>query len=320
MNYIVFDLEWNQSPGGKADSVEHLPFEIIEIGAVKLDSCLQELGQFHRLIQPQVYREMHFKSSEVTHMDIDRLLKEGVSFPEAMKAFMEWCGEEEFMFCTWGSMDLTELQRNMAYYGLEISFPVPLLYYDIQKLYCLQHGDGKNRISLDLAVQLQHMEADRPFHRALDDAHYTKCIFAALDMEAYGAYFSVDYYRLPSKRGEEFMFQFPEYSKFVSREFETREDIMKDKAVTDVVCVKCKRMLRKKIRWFPYGQRFYLCIAVCPEHGYIRGKIRVKRSEDENYYAVKTIRTAWEGDVQQLLQKREDVRRRRSTRNRRKHA
>ena len=116
------------------------------------------------------------------------------------------------------------------------------------------------------------------------------------------------------------MFQFPEYSKFVSREFETREDIMKDKAVTDVVCVKCKRMLRKKIRWFPYGQRFYLCIAVCPEHGYMRGKIRVKRSEDENYYAVKTIRTAWEGDVQQLLQKREDVRRRRSTRNRQKHA
>ena len=35
MNYIVFDLEWNQSPNGKEDSVEHLPFEIIEIGAVK---------------------------------------------------------------------------------------------------------------------------------------------------------------------------------------------------------------------------------------------------------------------------------------------
>ena len=37
MNYIVFDLEWNQSPGGKRWSNSQLPFEIIEIGAVKLN-------------------------------------------------------------------------------------------------------------------------------------------------------------------------------------------------------------------------------------------------------------------------------------------
>ena len=29
MNYIVFDLEWNQSAEGKECSVEHMPFEII---------------------------------------------------------------------------------------------------------------------------------------------------------------------------------------------------------------------------------------------------------------------------------------------------
>ena len=33
-NYIVFDLEWNQSIEGKEHSIEHFPFEIIEIGAV----------------------------------------------------------------------------------------------------------------------------------------------------------------------------------------------------------------------------------------------------------------------------------------------
>ena len=36
MNYIVFVLEWNQSAEGKECSVEHMPFEIIEIGAVKI--------------------------------------------------------------------------------------------------------------------------------------------------------------------------------------------------------------------------------------------------------------------------------------------
>ena len=38
MDYIVFDLEWNQCPDGKEREVPALPFEIIEIGAVKLNS------------------------------------------------------------------------------------------------------------------------------------------------------------------------------------------------------------------------------------------------------------------------------------------
>ena len=37
MNYIVLDLEWNQCPTGKSGEIRRLPFEIIEIGAVKLD-------------------------------------------------------------------------------------------------------------------------------------------------------------------------------------------------------------------------------------------------------------------------------------------
>lgn len=37
MNYIVFDLEWNQCPAGKNGSDPDLPFEIIEIGGIKLN-------------------------------------------------------------------------------------------------------------------------------------------------------------------------------------------------------------------------------------------------------------------------------------------
>ena len=42
MNYIVMDLEWNQSPDGKIGSYDDVPFEIIQIGAVKLDDKLQK--------------------------------------------------------------------------------------------------------------------------------------------------------------------------------------------------------------------------------------------------------------------------------------
>ena len=71
MNYIVLDLEWNQSPDGKEGQTRHLPFEIIEIGAVKLDQNRKRAGKFHRLVKPQVYDELHFKIQEVTGLDID---------------------------------------------------------------------------------------------------------------------------------------------------------------------------------------------------------------------------------------------------------
>ena len=32
MNYIVFDLEWNQSPGGRYRENPKLPFEILQAG------------------------------------------------------------------------------------------------------------------------------------------------------------------------------------------------------------------------------------------------------------------------------------------------
>ena len=59
MKYIVFDLEWNQSPSGKEGAVESLPFEIIEIGAVKLDVNFRQIDDFHQLISPGVYSQLH---------------------------------------------------------------------------------------------------------------------------------------------------------------------------------------------------------------------------------------------------------------------
>ena len=57
MQYIVFDLEWNQSPTGRVIANENgcrIPFEIIEIGAVKLDENKNVNSSFDRLIRPQI--------------------------------------------------------------------------------------------------------------------------------------------------------------------------------------------------------------------------------------------------------------------------
>jgi len=54
MNYIVMDLEWNQSAKGKQFSEDHFPFEIIQIGAAKVNEKLDIVGSVplsHRCIQ-----------------------------------------------------------------------------------------------------------------------------------------------------------------------------------------------------------------------------------------------------------------------------
>ena len=45
-----------------------MPFEIIEIGAVKLDPSFHELGTFHETIRPVLYKKLHYMTRNVIHM------------------------------------------------------------------------------------------------------------------------------------------------------------------------------------------------------------------------------------------------------------
>ena len=65
MDYVIFDLEWNQCPYGKGKENPKLPFEIIEIGAVKMDGERNVVGTFHRIVKPVVYQHLHHRTREV---------------------------------------------------------------------------------------------------------------------------------------------------------------------------------------------------------------------------------------------------------------
>ena len=151
MNYIVFDLEWNQNPAGKKSRNDKLPFEIIEIGAVKVNSRKEITDSFHRLIKPQVYKWIHDSIHEVIHVDYKDLMK-GVPFEQAVREFLDWCGEDWYFF-TWGNQDVMELQRNMKFYGMLDQLPGPVTYYDVQKLYSISYDDGERRCALEHAIE-----------------------------------------------------------------------------------------------------------------------------------------------------------------------
>ncbi|MCD2493302.1 exonuclease domain-containing protein [Lacrimispora sp. NSJ-141] len=302
MHYIVLDLEWNQSPRGKAGKRTGMPFEIIEIGAVKLDGEMRTVEVFNEVIKPAVYRQLHYKTKEILHMDIQELEK-ARKFQDVIGDFFKWCGDD-YIMCTWGSMDLTELQRNLAFFKVENPMGKPLLYYDVQKLFSLLYEDGKSRRSLKDAVEYLEIEEDIPFHRAFDDTLYTVKIMQRMDLDAVRKYVSVDYFRLPDKKEEEIYIVFDRYAKYVSRVFAAREKAMADKGAVSTKCYRCGRALRKRIRWFPVNGKTYLCLAFCPEHGYMKGKLRLKKAESGGVFVVKTLKLISESDAEAIQMKR----------------
>ncbi len=311
MNYIVLDLEWNQSASGKSGEVAELPFEIIEFGAVKMDGSKNIIDNFNETVCPQVYKKLHFATKNLIKVKEEEL-KKSRTFKEVAEDFIKWCGSD-YTICTWGIADLTELQRNFKYFDVKNPFSTPLYYFDIQKMFSLLYEDGKTRRSLEDAVEFLGLEKDRDFHRAYDDAHYTAKIIQNMNMECVKGNYSVDYYRPPQNKKDEIYIVFGSYSKYVSKVYNSKEDMMEDKDVTATRCYQCGRLLRKRVKWFPSG-RTYLCVAQCTKHGYIKGKIRVKKCDDGKIFAVKTLKITDEDTVKAIKERRNEVRKKRRER------
>lgn len=318
MNYIVMDLEWNQCPYGKKREDPKMPFEIIEIGAVRLDDSFHRQDSFHEIIRPVLYTHLHYCTRNVIHMT-EADFEGKRTFPEVFPAFLSWCGEAP-VFCTWGSGDLVELQRNAAWHAAAGHLPggwpfaYPLFYRDIQKIFSYTFDDHSSRRSLQSAVEFLNLDEDEQFHGAYSDAVYTAQVMRYLPRETVEKYFSIDTYRTPKNRREEIFVSFGTYTKFISKSFEDRDDVMKDRVITLVRCPACGKKAVRQIRWFSENGRNFLSVSSCPDHGLIKGKIRIRQNADGNWYAVKTIRPITEEEMEEVRKKKEAVRLKRRTR------
>lgn len=316
MNYIVLDLEWNQCPYGKEMENKALPFEIIEIGAMKLNSKKECVGEFSRLIRPTVYKEFHHYTRSMLCLTMKELNK-GQGFIQVMKEFLEWCGED-FIFCTWGATDLVELQRNMEFYGLEPLAQGPFKFYDVQKVFSIVfEEDAKARRSLEYAVDYLHILKSAAFHRAREDAMYTMRIMQHMSYSDMERYYSIDTFKRPKDKKSEVYAVFEKYSKYISREFSSKEDAMADREVASTRCYLCGKNARKKIRWFSGNGKMYFCQAYCENHGFLKGKIRMKKAGEGSFYVIKTLKLASEEEAALIKKKQEEVRKRR--REKRRH-
>ncbi len=297
--YIVLDLEWNQ--GTPKTERSDLPFEVIEIGAVKLNQDKEIIGRFESLIRPVVYKKIFYMTARVTSITMEEL-KKADGFPEVLERFLRWCGDD-YIFCTWGSMDLTEIRRNSDFHGLAPIAEGPLHYLDIQKLYSLELDDGKSRRSLEKAVDALEIEKNDSFHRADSDAYYTAEIFRRLKKRELEVYESFDVYSLPQSPEKEIHVTFPTYSKYISRGFPERRDVLRDKEARSLRCFCCDAKTSVFIPWVSVNGKQYFAMGKCPEHGKMRGHLRIRKHSEGVVYGMKTIRPAKPGDEGDLRQK-----------------
>lgn len=314
MQYIVLDLEWNQSSPGQVNHYS-LEFEIIEFGAVKVSETGEILDEFRAYVSPKIFHRMHYMTKEVTGITMKELKAQGRPFYVVAREFFHWCGKD-VTYVTWGEMDLTELQRNCEFFGYPKVFPKPLLYIDLQKLYSMQYGDGKKRLNLKAAVEEQQLPMEEEFHSAMADARYTTKILQRIDMRTYGTYYSVDYHLLPQKPEEEYYLTFRTYGKYVSREFPSKEDALKDRQVATTSCYLCQKARQKKIHWFTTNGHSFYAVANCPQHGLIKSKIRIKKGHRGGVFVVKTEKLTTEARMMELRAKQKEMARKKQQKKR----
>lgn len=178
MYYIVFDLEFNQdfSLLQNSDHKKSYPFEIIQIGAIKLDLHFNTIETFNHYIKPSIYLKISPYITEMTGITTEQLQLEK-SFTEVYGDFLDFIYCKESILCSWGMSDMKELYRNASYHNLDHS-SIPKRYINLQPYASTYFNiSNKKLLSLKYTVEALNIIKTFKFHNALNDAYYTAEIF-----------------------------------------------------------------------------------------------------------------------------------------------
>ncbi len=285
MQYVVLDLEWNQAMSAKSSVYNRLPIhlrgEIIQIGAVKLNDDMTPGEEFQVDVKPVYFRKMHFKVKKLTGIDSERL-KDAGGFVEAMEAFRAWCGDG-CTFLTWGFDDKAILEQNIIIHDLDWDWIAGWM--NLQLVYNAQVGGDRSQKSLQSAMEHFGIEQTRVAHDALGDAYNTALVCSHLDMESGVAHYDESVHLLSlhthgnSPSGEEG----PEPLEHVTfNGYNSREAVFSSSEAAGAKCPECAQALSLG-RWVTQGDRRYMSLGSCPEHGNYLVRLKLRPAEDGSW-------------------------------------
>lgn len=279
MSMIVLDMEWNQPLS--ADSplaiklCTTLPFEIIQIGAVKLETgeqfkatcCLQQ----YKILSPRIS-----KLTGITKKDV----KNGETFQDAMTRFREFCGEDPVLL-TWGFNDIPILRQNLRFYGLDTGFTDR--YYNLQIMFNQQFDPGNVVRGLSFAVDFFHLEVEESYHDGLNDAAYTAAVAKYIDIEK-GIEDYPDYLKYFEGDGDQAFLDCLRYANYTR--FESFEAMISDQRIIETKCPHCGKMTTMTEPIYPESGRM-IWTAKCETHGEFLLRVSFKRNRDDSMRASK---------------------------------
>lgn len=179
MHFIIFDLEFNQDFSSLQDCEGknfQYPFEIFQIGAIKLDSNFNTVATFNRYVKPIIYTKLNPCITKLTGITTEQLKIEK-SFTEVYKNFIELINKSDCIFCIWGMSDIKVLFRNIEYHQLNNKL-LPKVYINLQPYVSIYLKLPKNYLlKLQHAVEALNLPITSKFHNALNDAYYTAEVF-----------------------------------------------------------------------------------------------------------------------------------------------
>ena len=275
MHYIVLDLEWNQPLSWQSSAYrqvgDRLIFEMIQIGAVKLDDSLQIAEALSLPIAPTHYIQIHPRIRRMTGLGPEELAG-APAFREALEQFAAWCGED-YVLLTWGCDDVSVLQQNIDFFECGDIPLAPLC--DIQKLFSDVH-QLKDRSSLKSAMEMMDIEPDdsMAFHNALNDAWYTALVFQTLpDPSA-----ALEHVQAPRS-----LIHKPRKSRARSAAlaFPSVQAALESEAAQKPACPRCGRILALDGEYVLQSPDKYISIGKCRNHGRMLLRLALRTDGEE---------------------------------------
>lgn len=183
MNYIIFDLEWNNAYSYVKKGFMN---EIIEIGAVKLNEKLEIVDTFKQLVLPKITKKLSGRCKSITNITNEELKENGIPFADAIRDFARWSRGDGNIFMSWSNSDLYVLTNNYQTFLGNLNIDFITEYCDAQK-YCMSfiERENNNQISLADCGEAFGIEIDtEKLHRALTDCCLTaECVKKVFDKE-----------------------------------------------------------------------------------------------------------------------------------------
>jgi inhibitor of KinA sporulation pathway (predicted exonuclease) len=177
LDYIVLDIEFN---GRKFAS--ELPMEVIEIGAVRLNSSLQQTDVFSALVKPVYFSKLNSFIKKKTGIPQDEI-DQADGFPKVISDFTDWLHRSDsFLFITWGGEDIKRIVFDARMHKLDDGIWTSLHYFDLLKGF-LRYKNVTNDVSVEAALLDLEIDAAGSAHRALDDALMTSEILRKIHGE-----------------------------------------------------------------------------------------------------------------------------------------